>query len=222
MPLGDGLPSPSLFPPKEPKRPRFPPYGLLLCPLGRDLQQSLDKFSVPEAERVEIKAIVASTRVEQFEAVLKTAFPQARLSLRRARLMSDLTRLLEKSFDAAGQGAAALNRKIIEIAQRNLNSGFDLARSLAGAKNLAEIVELQAAYWQKQMDALTAQAEFAFCGRTYAGLKCRSRYVSEWGEPSCCAHVVRHNCVKCTPQRFAVHHARNTDGNDPCQSRQAS
>ena len=66
---------------------------------------------------------------------------------------------LEKSFDAAGQGAAALNRKIIEIAQRNLNSGFDLAKSLAGAKNLAEIVELQTAYWQKQLDALTAQAE---------------------------------------------------------------
>lgn len=44
----------------------------------------------------------------------------------------------EKSFDAAGQGAVALNRKIIDIAQRNINSSFDLAKSLAGAKNLAE------------------------------------------------------------------------------------
>jgi hypothetical protein len=33
------------------------------------------------------------------------------------------------------------------------------AHSLAGAKNLAEIVELQAAYWRKQFSALTAQAE---------------------------------------------------------------
>ena len=65
----------------------------------------------------------------------------------------------EKSFDAAGQGAAAFNRKIIDIARRNLATGFDLAKSLAGAKNLAEIVELQAAYWQKQFGALTAQAE---------------------------------------------------------------
>jgi hypothetical protein len=31
----------------------------------------------------------------------------------------------EKSFDAAGQGAAAFNRKIIDIARRNLNSSFD-------------------------------------------------------------------------------------------------
>ena len=50
---------------------------------------------------------------------------------------------LERTFDAAGQGAVAFNRKIIDIAQRNVNSGFDLAKSLAGAKNLSEIVELQ-------------------------------------------------------------------------------
>ena len=57
----------------------------------------------------------------------------------------------EKTFDAAGQGAAAFNRKIIDISQRNVNSVFDLAKSLAGAKNLADIVELQAAYWRKQI-----------------------------------------------------------------------
>jgi phasin len=65
----------------------------------------------------------------------------------------------EKSFDAAGQGAAAFNRGIIDIAQRNLNSVFDLATSLASAKNLAEVVELQGAYWRKQFSSLTAQAE---------------------------------------------------------------
>ncbi len=65
----------------------------------------------------------------------------------------------ERSFDAAGQGAAAFNRKIIDIAQRNVNSVFDLAKSLAGAKKLTDIVELQAAYWRKQFDTLTAQAE---------------------------------------------------------------
>ena len=66
---------------------------------------------------------------------------------------------LESSLDAAGQGAVAFNRKIIDIAQRNVNSGFDLAKSLAGAKNLAEMVELQAAYWQKLLGTLTSQAE---------------------------------------------------------------
>ena len=66
---------------------------------------------------------------------------------------------LERTFDAAGQGAVAFNRKIIDIAQRNVNSGFDLAKSLAGAKNLADIAEAQAAYWRKMFAALTSQAE---------------------------------------------------------------
>ena len=65
----------------------------------------------------------------------------------------------ERSFDAAGQGAAAFNRKIIDIARRNVDSSFDLATSLAGAKDLYDIMKLQAANWRKQIDVLTAQAE---------------------------------------------------------------
>jgi len=65
----------------------------------------------------------------------------------------------ERSFDAAGQGAAAFNRKIVDIARRNVDASFDLAKSLAGAKNLADMVELQAAFWRKQFGVLTAQAE---------------------------------------------------------------
>jgi phasin len=65
----------------------------------------------------------------------------------------------ERSFDAAGQGAAAFNRKIIDLARRNVDASFDLATSLAGAKDLADIVELQSAFWRKQFGVLTAQAE---------------------------------------------------------------
>lgn len=65
----------------------------------------------------------------------------------------------ERSFGAAGQGAVAVNHKVIDIARRNINSGFDLAKSLAGAKNLAEAIEVQAAYWREQLDALAAQVE---------------------------------------------------------------
>lgn len=65
----------------------------------------------------------------------------------------------ERSFDAAGQGAAAFNRKIVDIARRNVDASFDLVTSLAGAKSLADIVELQSAFWRKQFGVLTAQAE---------------------------------------------------------------
>ena len=109
----------------------------------------------------------------QFEALtLDTAFPEtgrvfAEKTVAQTREVYDRSKdaleaavdTMEKSFDAAGQGAVALNRKIIDIAQRNLNSGFDLAKNLAGAKNLAEMMELQGAYWRKQFGALAAQAE---------------------------------------------------------------
>ena len=64
-----------------------------------------------------------------------------------------------RSFDAAGQGATAFNRKIIDITRRNVEASFNLATSLARAKNLADTVERQAAFWRKQFGVLTAQAE---------------------------------------------------------------
>ena len=65
----------------------------------------------------------------------------------------------ERTFDAAGQGAVALNRKVIDITRRNISSGFDFAKSLVGAKTLAEAMELHSSYWSKQLNTLRAQAE---------------------------------------------------------------
>ena len=65
----------------------------------------------------------------------------------------------ERTFDAAGQGAAAFNRKIVDLARRNVDASFDLAESVAKARNLTDVVKLQAAFWRKQFAVLTAQAE---------------------------------------------------------------
>jgi phasin len=100
--------------------------------------------SIPEAVRSAAEKTVAQTR-DVYD--------------RSQNALDESIATFEKSFDAAGQGAAAFNRKVIDIARRNLNSVFDLAKSLASAKDLAQVVELQAAYWQKQFSALTAQAE---------------------------------------------------------------
>lgn len=53
----------------------------------------------------------------------------------------------------------ALNSKIIDIAERNIDNNFDFAMSLCRAKNLAEVMELQAAYLRKQFGQLRSQAE---------------------------------------------------------------
>jgi hypothetical protein len=96
---------------------------------------------MPESVRALAEKSVAQTRElyeHSFEAVLES---------------------WERFVVAAGQGGVALNRKAIDIARRNINTGFGLAESLAGAKNLAEAMELQAAYWRKQLGDLTAQAK---------------------------------------------------------------
>ena len=97
---------------------------------------------------------------ETVRAMVEKAVDQSREVYDRSKDALDASvATLERTFDAAGQGAVAFNRKLIDIAQRNVNSGFDLAKSLAGAKNLSEIVEFQAAYWQKLLGTLVSQAE---------------------------------------------------------------
>ena len=65
----------------------------------------------------------------------------------------------QKSFDFTGVDAAALNQKLLDIAQRNANFAFAFARRLAGATSLIDIVQLQAAFWHAQFRAFAAQAE---------------------------------------------------------------
>ena len=100
--------------------------------------------SVPEAVRAIAEKSVAQTR-EFYD--------------RSSDALDASIATFEKTFDAAGQGAAVFNRKIIDLGRRNVNSVFDLAKSLAGARNLSDIVQVQAAYWQKQVSVLIAQAE---------------------------------------------------------------
>jgi hypothetical protein len=67
--------------------------------------------------------------------------------------------VLERSFDAAGQGSPTLKDKLIEIAQRNINSAFTIAKNLAAAKTLPEVVEVQAAHWRNWLGTFTTDAE---------------------------------------------------------------
>jgi hypothetical protein len=66
---------------------------------------------------------------------------------------------IEQSWKAAGLGTVAVNRKILDFAQQNVASGLHLARSLAGAKNPAEMARLHVSFWDEQMRALASQAE---------------------------------------------------------------
>jgi hypothetical protein len=106
--------------------------------------EELRDARVPDSMRELAERYVAQTR-EQYE--------------RSKNALQGVLEIWGKSFGAAGQGAVALNRKMMGIAERNVNASFDLAQSLAGAKNLVEALELQAAYWVKLFGELQTQAE---------------------------------------------------------------
>ena len=64
-----------------------------------------------------------------------------------------------KAYRAPVEGTLLLHSEMIDIAQRNVNASFGFLRSLAGAKNLGEMVDLQAAYWRHQLTAFSGQFE---------------------------------------------------------------
>lgn len=97
---------------------------------------------------------------EAFRSAAETAVTQSREAYERSRdAVEGTVEMLEKSFDRAGQGSAALNRRVIDMVQANVNSSFDLARELAGARNVGEVFERQAAFARKQFETFAAQAQ---------------------------------------------------------------
>ncbi len=66
---------------------------------------------------------------------------------------------LEGSLKAAGQSAVQVNRKLIEIAQANVNSGLEHAKEMAAAKNPIAAMRLHVNYWHAQMGVFTRQSQ---------------------------------------------------------------
>jgi hypothetical protein len=64
-----------------------------------------------------------------------------------------------RSLKAAGQGTVAVHRKLMDIAQANVNSGLELATRLADAKTPMAMMRLQMTYWDERMSALASQAQ---------------------------------------------------------------
>src|SRR4029079_5625049 len=61
--------------------------------------------------------------------------------------------------DAPTASRVIMHGELIDRAQRNLNASFSLLRRLAAARNLGEMVELQAAHFGHQLATSIAQSE---------------------------------------------------------------
>ena len=120
-------------------------------------EQARDAFRKAAQEFETLK--IDTTVPESVRALAEKTVNQSREAYERGKeQLEEAIDALERSFDAAGQGATAFNRKLIDLAQRNLNSAFDLAKKLAGAKTLGEILELQSTFIRSQFDVFANQA----------------------------------------------------------------
>jgi phasin len=66
---------------------------------------------------------------------------------------------LEGQAETARQGAKDVGEKAMDFAERNITSSFDFAQKLVRAKDVQEMLALQAAYIQSQMRVLAEQAK---------------------------------------------------------------
>jgi len=67
--------------------------------------------------------------------------------------------MMPASLAEAGQDALAVNRKLVEMTQANVQAGLDFAMRLTTVKTPMEFMSLQMSYWQERMGAFTRQAE---------------------------------------------------------------
>ena len=68
-------------------------------------------------------------------------------------------RAFEESYSKSAGHMQDYNRKVMEIAQANIEAVFEIARQLGSAKTPSEIIELWTAHAQKQFEMLTEQTK---------------------------------------------------------------
>ncbi len=65
----------------------------------------------------------------------------------------------EGQAESARQGAKDVTEKAMTFAERNITSSFEFAQKLVQAKDVEEVLKLQASYIKSQMQALAEQAK---------------------------------------------------------------
>ena len=109
---------------------------------------------------MELRASARQRSSSSARALAETIITQNREAYERTReTVDEAVSMMEVTIERAGEGAIAFNRKAIDIAQDNLNAGFDLAKDLAGAETLGVFVELQMAFMRQQFAMLDEHAK---------------------------------------------------------------
>ncbi|MGI9481723.1 MAG: phasin family protein [Hyphomicrobiales bacterium] len=102
----------------------------------------------------------AETAIAKVRDIADETTAAAEETAKKAQATADET---AKVFEDTGvllkDGLTSWQQKAFELAKANLDSGFDFAQKLVGAKTPAEAFELHAEYTRKQVADLSSQAQ---------------------------------------------------------------
>jgi phasin len=109
---------------------------------------------------------MASNRADQFQippemrAMAEKSVEQAKQAVEGFMTAAHNTvTAFEGQAEAARKGAKDVGQKAIDFAGQNIASSFELAQKLVRAKDVQEMMELQASYIRTQMQVLNEQAK---------------------------------------------------------------
>jgi phasin len=109
---------------------------------------------------------MASNRVDQFQippemrAIAEKSVEQAKQAVESFISAAHRTATaLEGQAETARKGAKDVGQKAVDFAAQNIASSFELAQKLVRAKDMQEMMELQASYIRTQMQVLGEQAK---------------------------------------------------------------
>jgi hypothetical protein len=89
---------------------------------------------------------------EQSSAQAKRAFEKTSASGREA------TRRIEDTYAVTTQGALDFHRKVLAIAQANVDAAFECAQELVGVTSPSEFIEVTTSHARRQWQAMTEQS----------------------------------------------------------------
>jgi phasin len=109
---------------------------------------------------------MATNRVEQFQippemrALAEKSVEQAKQAVEGFISAAHRTvSTVEGQAETARKGAKDVGEKAMDFAGRNITNSFDFAQKLVRAKDVQEMLELQASYIRTQMQVLAEQAK---------------------------------------------------------------
>lgn len=118
----------------------------------------MTKTAKPEI--IEFPAFDTAEVTDQFRAYAEKGVEQSKEIYAKVKdVTEDAQKAIEETFESSKAHGTNLSLKAIDAARTNVEAGFAQLEAVTKAKTISEIVELQSAYWSKQMEVFADQAK---------------------------------------------------------------